>query len=192
MFLFLFLFLFCFVLFCFVLFCFVLFCFVLFCFVLFLFLLLLFVPLPLPSAQYLTDEKGEVTSHLIGLFSRTVRWIDVGIRPVYVFDGKPPVLKGGELAKRSSRKRAAAVCFLLLFPTLLSSLFLPFSQKVLEEASEEGNVQEMEKMAKRTVHISRQMTEDCKKLLRLMGVPVIQAPCEGLVLVLVSVRLQTF
>lgn len=101
------------------------------------------------SAQYLTDENGEVTSHLIGLFSRTVRWIDVGIRPVYVFDGKPPVLKGGELAKRSSRKRAA--------------------QKAEEEAKEEGNVQEMEKMAKRTVHITKQMTEDCKKIVKIDG-----------------------
>ena len=64
----------------------------------------------------------------------------------------------------------------------LSFLFSTFplsSQKSLDEAKEEGNAEEMEKMAKRTVRITKEMTEDCKKMLRLMGIPVIEAPCEG-------------
>lgn len=31
----------------------------------------------------------------MGLFYRTIRMIDNGIKPVYVFDGKPPDLKKG-------------------------------------------------------------------------------------------------
>jgi flap endonuclease-1 len=34
-------------------------------------------------------------------------------------------------------------------------------------------------MQKRTVTITREQTEETKKLLRLMGVPVIEAPCEA-------------
>ncbi|KAI3914175.1 hypothetical protein MKW92_040510, partial [Papaver armeniacum] len=48
----------------------------------------------------LTNEAGEVTSHLHGLFSRTIRLLEAGLKPVYVFDGKPPDLKRQELAKR--------------------------------------------------------------------------------------------
>jgi 5'-3' exonuclease len=42
----------------------------------------------------------QVTSHIQGLFNRTIRMMTNGIKPVYVFDGKPPTLKSGELAKR--------------------------------------------------------------------------------------------
>jgi hypothetical protein len=38
-------------------------------------------------------------SHLMGMFYRTIRMVDNGIRPVYVFDGKPPDMKSGEVGK---------------------------------------------------------------------------------------------
>ena len=47
----------------------------------------------------LTDASGETTSHLMGTFYRTIRMVDNGIKPVYVFDGKPPTMKSGELEK---------------------------------------------------------------------------------------------
>lgn len=37
-------------------------------------------------------------SHLMGMFYRTLRIIDNGIKPLYVFDGAPPLLKNGEVA----------------------------------------------------------------------------------------------
>lgn len=43
----------------------------------------------------LMNEQGEVTSHLMGTFYRTLRMVDHGIKPAYVFDGKPPDLKSG-------------------------------------------------------------------------------------------------
>ena len=55
----------------------------------------------------LTNEDGETTSHLIGMFYRTIRLLENGIKPVYVFDGKPPDLKGGELQKRKERRTEA-------------------------------------------------------------------------------------
>ena len=52
----------------------------------------------------LADENGKTTrfefsstlltcSHLMGLFYRTIRMVECGIKPVYVFDGAPPNLK---------------------------------------------------------------------------------------------------
>ena len=35
----------------------------------------------------LTNDAGEVTSHLTGMFYRTIKLFEVGIKPVYVFDG---------------------------------------------------------------------------------------------------------
>ncbi|KAH9362067.1 hypothetical protein HPB48_002045 [Haemaphysalis longicornis] len=55
----------------------------------------------------LTNSEGETTSHLVGFFYRTIRMIENGIKPVYVFDGKPPGMKSSELEKRQERREAA-------------------------------------------------------------------------------------
>ena len=59
------------------------------------------------DGQQLMSDTGETTSHLMGLFYRTLRIVDNGIKPLYVFDGAPPKLKSGELAKRFQRKSEA-------------------------------------------------------------------------------------
>lgn len=46
-------------------------------------------------------------SHLLGMFYRTIRMVDNGIKPVYVFDGKPPAMKTSELEKRTERRSEA-------------------------------------------------------------------------------------
>ncbi|OEL33079.1 Flap endonuclease 1, partial [Dichanthelium oligosanthes] len=51
--------------------------------------------------------------------------------------------------------------------------------KDLTEAVEEGDKDAIEKFSKRTVKVTRQHNDDCKRLLRLMGVPVVEAPCEA-------------
>ncbi|ETV92573.1 hypothetical protein H310_13233 [Aphanomyces invadans] len=111
------------------------------------------------AAQMLTNDAGEVTSHIQGMFNRTIRLMENGLKPVYVFDGKPPVLKGGELAKRTERRQIA--------------------QESLKTATEEGNVEDIEKFNKRLVRATPQHNDDCKELLTLMGVPFVNAPCEA-------------
>jgi len=49
----------------------------------------------------LMNESGDVTSHLMGFFYRTIRMVDHGIKPCYIFDGKPPELKGGVVSSIS-------------------------------------------------------------------------------------------
>ena len=109
--------------------------------------------------QQLTNEAGEVTSHLQGLWYRTLRFLEAGIKPVYVFDGKPPTLKGGELAKRVKMKEKA--------------------HADLAAAKEAGNADDVERFQRRTVRMGKEHVDDCKKLLRLMGMPVVEAPCEA-------------
>ena len=76
------------------------------------------------AASMLTNEAGEVTSHIQGLFNRTIRMMTNGIKPVYVFDGKPPTLKGGELAKRT-KGRAKAAADLKAAEEVRSMLYRP-------------------------------------------------------------------
>ena len=47
------------------------------------------------DGEMLTNDAGETTSHLMGFFYRTIRIVENGIKPAYVFDGKPPEMKKG-------------------------------------------------------------------------------------------------
>lgn len=114
---------------------------------------------PNQQAYMLTNADGETTSHVQGMFNRTIRFLSEGIKPVFVFDGKPPQFKSGELEKRREKREKA--------------------EKALKAAAEEGNVEEENKQSKRLVRAGRKENDDCKKLLELMGVPVITAPCEA-------------
>jgi len=111
------------------------------------------------SYQNLTNEDGKVTSHLVGMLSRTLKLMENGIKPVYVFDGKPPELKLGELAQRRAKREAA--------------------QKNLADAQEKGDEEQIQKNAKLTTRVSKEQNEETKTLLRLMGVPVVEAPSEA-------------
>jgi flap endonuclease-1 len=101
----------------------------------------------------LTNENGETTSHLMGMFYRTIRLMDNGIKPLYVFDGKPPTLKGGELQKRKERRAEA--------------------EENLEKATEAGDAESVEKFSRRLVKVTTEHADDCRKLLKLMGVPYV-------------------
>jgi flap endonuclease-1 len=111
------------------------------------------------SYQNLTNEDGKVTSHLVGMLSRTLKLMENGIKPVYVFDGKPPELKLGELAQRRAKREEA--------------------QKNLAEAQEKGDEEQIQKNTKMTTRVTKEQNEETKTLLRLMGVPVVEAPSEA-------------
>jgi flap endonuclease-1 len=112
-----------------------------------------------PDGTPLKDSGGRVTSHLSGLLYRTSNLVELGIRPVYVFDGAPPALKEVEIKRRMRVKEKAAVRY--------------------EQALREGRPEEARVYAQATSHLKDYMAEDSKRLLSLLGVPWIQAPSEG-------------
>merc|ERR1711920_58743 len=111
------------------------------------------------SYQNLTNDDGQVTSHIIGMLTRTIPLMENGIKPVYVFDGKPPELKLGELAARRAKREEATAN--------------------LQAAVEAGDSEQVLKSTKQTVKVTREQNEETKTLLRLMGVPVVEAPSEA-------------
>lgn len=95
----------------------------------------------------------------MGTFYRTIRLLENGIKPIYVFDGKPPDMKSGELTKRSEKREEA--------------------QKQLDKATEAGDAADMDKFNRRLVRVTKHHNEEARQLLKLMGVPYIEAPCEA-------------
>jgi len=112
-----------------------------------------------PDGLNLTDSKGKVTSHLTGLLYRNINFLSLGIKPVYVFDGKPPSLKSAEIENRKQIKREATIKY--------------------EKAISHGNMDDARKFAQQTTSMRDGMVDDSKHLLSLFGIPYIQAPSEG-------------
>jgi|Deesub1362A_J573_1020465.scaffolds.fasta_scaffold00001_228 flap endonuclease-1 len=107
----------------------------------------------------LRDREGRVTSHLSGLFYRNVNLLKERIKLVYVFDGRPPIRKLKELERRKVIKRESF-------------------QKYLE-ALERKDYEEARKYAAMAATLEDYMVEDSKRLLELLGIPIVQAPSEG-------------
>lgn len=107
----------------------------------------------------LKDSDGNVTSHLSGLFYRSINLLEKNIRPVYVFDGKPPQLKAKE-AKERRKKREEA-------------------REEWERLKEEGKISEAYSKATQSSKLTGEMIEEAQKLLDAMGLPYIVAESEG-------------
>ena len=112
-----------------------------------------------PDGLPLSDHNGKITSHISGLFYRNINFLSLGIKPVYVFDGKPPSLKSAEIQRRKQVKKDATIKY--------------------EIAISEGNYAEAKKFAQQTSVLRDDMVEESKKFLDLFGIPSIQAPSEG-------------
>ena len=112
-----------------------------------------------PDGTPLMDSKGRITSHLSGLFYRTCNLLEKNITPIYVFDGQPSELKKRTIAERAAVKLEA--------------------EEQRKKALEAGDITRAGVLAQRTSKLTRDMVEEGKKLLSLMGLPWVQAPSEG-------------
>ena len=111
------------------------------------------------AGEPLRDHEGRVTSHLSGIFYRTVNLLSLNIKPVYIFDGPPSELKSTEITRRHKIKEKAEI--------------------KLTEALSKGKFKEAKKHAQATSVLRNYMIEDTKTLLQLLGIPWIDAPSEG-------------
>src|SRR3989338_10491636 len=111
------------------------------------------------DGSLLTDSKGDVTSHLMGLFTRISNLSQQNIKLAFVFDGEPPKLKHLTLEKRKEIKIEAG--------------------KRFEKAKEKDDLDLMKKYAARTSRLTDDMIDEAKKLAEAFGLPVIEAPSEA-------------
>ena len=107
----------------------------------------------------LRDLNGNITSHLNGIMFQTSTLIDLNIKPIYVFDGKAPILKKKTQQERIEVKKESEAKYL--------------------KAKEVGDTEKARKYAARTAQLTHEILESSKKLLELMGVPYVESITEG-------------
>lgn len=112
-----------------------------------------------PDGTPLMDRQGRITSHLSGLIYRLSNFVAAGIRPIFVFDGEPPRLKARTIRERTEVKVRA--------------------EREWKEAVEIGDLATARTKAMQTSRLTGEMVEQSKRLLGLLGVPIVQAPSEG-------------
>lgn len=110
-----------------------------------------------PDGALFTDASGRVTSHLIGLLTRTSTFItEYRMKTVFVFDGRPNPLKRRVIeARREARRRA---------------------EEEYAAAASKGDYSTAWSKAVMTGRVTGEVLQDAKRLLGLMGIPWLEAP----------------
>ena len=118
-----------------------------------------------PTGVPLVDSEGRVTSSLAGLFYRSTKLIyRHGIDLVFVFDGKRPPIKFSWLTEGEREKRRER-----------------FEKTLLDwkGALQRGDIRTAFSKAVTTGMIDFDIIGDAKRLLHLLGIPMVQAPGEA-------------
>jgi flap endonuclease-1 len=100
--------------------------------------------------QLLKNKKGEITNHITGLFYKLTNYLSLNIEVIFVFDGKPPDLKQECIKVRKKKVQDA---------------------KDKMESCE--NIEQKNELEKSTLRLTKDMIDNVKKLLNLMGISYI-------------------
>lgn len=112
------------------------------------------------AAENLQNNQGSATSHLQGFVLRSLKLLEAGVHPVFVFDGKPPAMKlAVNRARREVRQQAA--------------------EEHAAAVSAGAQAEQVYKAASKSTLVTREHGEHAKELLRAMGIPVIEANGEA-------------
>ena len=108
------------------------------------------------NGDYLKNKDGKVISHIIGIINKTIQYVELGITPIYIFDGKPPIEKKAVIDKRNKKAQES---------------------KLLVENS--TNKEDKLKHEKNTIRAKPHHFNDIRELLKLMGISYIDADGEA-------------
>lgn len=99
--------------------------------------------------------QGNVTSHLIGIFQRSLYLLENGMKVCAIMDGPPVSMKEKILQDRAKRREEA--------------------ERLRQEALDEEDLEAANKYAQATVTVTEQILDDTEKLFSLLGIPVVKA-----------------
>ncbi|MFC6717585.1 flap endonuclease-1 [Natrialbaceae archaeon GCM10025810] len=110
------------------------------------------------SETYTTADGTEV-ANLIGIVQGLPKFFENDVTPVMVFDGGPSELKTDEIESRREQRRSY--------------------EDQLEVAREKGDEIAIAQLESRTQRLTPTIQETSRELLRLLDVPIVEAPAEG-------------
>jgi len=106
--------------------------------------------------QLLRNKNGEITNHITGLFYKMINYLSLNIEPIFVFDGKPPIQKKDCVDERKKKAQEA------------------------KDKMESCDTQEQkDNLEKTSIRLTKEMIDNVKKLLNLMGISYIHQDGEG-------------
>ena len=95
-------------------------------------------------------KDGKITNHITGLFYKIMNYISLDIEMLFIFDGKPPDNKQECIQLRKEK-----------------------SLKAKEQLEISTNEEDKFKLEKASIRVTKEMINDVKNLLRLLGIPYI-------------------
>ncbi|SDC23181.1 flap endonuclease-1 [Natrinema hispanicum] len=110
------------------------------------------------SETYTTADGTEV-ANLVGIVQGLPKFFENDVTPVMVFDGGPSELKDDEIESRREQRRSY--------------------EEQLETARKEGDAVAIAQLESRTQRLTPTIQETSRELLRLLDVPIVEAPAEG-------------
>ena len=108
------------------------------------------------NGEYIRNKDGKIVSHIVGIFYKTIQYLAVGITPIYIFDGKPPVEKKEVLQERTKKAEES---------------------KLLSQSAQ--NPEEALKHEKSSIRVKKHHIDDIKELFNLMGISYIHPDGEA-------------
>lgn len=109
----------------------------------------------MPNIETMT-HNGKITAHLNVIFYNVMQFKRAGIDQIWVFDGKPPIIKSGELDKRRKARENAK-----------------------DKANKTKDKEKIKKLEKISYKLEPYIYDDTQKLLNRMGVRWAIAPEEA-------------
>ncbi|MHC3439107.1 flap endonuclease-1 [Natrialbaceae archaeon A-gly3] len=111
------------------------------------------------SSERYTTADGTEVANLVGIVQGLPKFFEHDVTPVMVFDGGPSDLKADEIESRREQRETY--------------------EEQLEVAREEGDEVAIAQLESRTQRLTPTIQETSRELLRLLDVPIVEAPAEG-------------
>ena len=140
------------------------------------------------SVDDLKTSDGRITTHIHGILTKTLGMIKKKLKPIFIFDGKASHLKQNVLDNRKTVKTTANKEIKQVLQKLkkVQDMLepIPETEEAIKEQLE--NIKEAKileetliKLKKRTVSVTFKQMEECKEILKLLGIPMIQSAEEA-------------
>jgi len=109
-----------------------------------------------PGGKLFKNSNGKITNHITGLFYKIMNYISLNIELIFIFDGKPPENKSICINERKNK-----------------------AEKAKQLAKETTDNDEKLKLEKSALRLTKEMIDDIKNLLNLLGISYIHQDGEG-------------